>query len=192
MTRVSAALFFGLLLLAAIWILRAQLLTTDLPTHSAITQSDFAGTDFETSKGLPYTYESLLGHVTVAHVFFTSCPETCPVLVQRVKSVVTAFEPDQLKTFSLSVDPKRDTREALETYAAKRGLESAHWEFVCGPKESVGKFVLKAFKLGLGETPDLHSTHLVLIDKQAQIRGYYRSSEAEELERLKADIAKLL
>ena len=172
--------------------MRARLLTQDLPIHSVITEADFTNTDFKTSKDQPFKYESLQGHVTVAHVFFTSCPEVCPLLVQRVKSVVTNFPPAEVQTFSLSVDPKRDSLEALEAYAKKRELDSAHWVMVRGSKDSIGNFVLKSFKLGIGDSPDLHSTHLVLIDQQAQIRGYYRSSEAEELERLKADIAKLL
>jgi hypothetical protein len=38
----------------------------------------------------------------------------------------------------------------------------------------------------------LHSPRFVLIDQQAQIRGYYDSRDKEALQRLKTDVAALL
>jgi cytochrome oxidase Cu insertion factor (SCO1/SenC/PrrC family) len=38
----------------------------------------------------------------------------------------------------------------------------------------------------------MHSPRFVLIDKQAQIRGYYDSRDPQALQRLKADVATLI
>jgi hypothetical protein len=38
----------------------------------------------------------------------------------------------------------------------------------------------------------LHSPRFVLVDREAQIRGYYDSRDGEAIKRLKADVATLL
>ena len=65
-----------------------------------VTQADFAG---ET------------------HLFFfgfTHCPDICPTTLQQITDVLAALGPkaDQLKVAFVTVDPERDTPEALKTY----------------------------------------------------------------------------
>ena len=40
--------------------------------------------------------------------------------------------------------------------------------------------------------PIIHSVHLVLVDGEMRVRGYYDSNEPEALERLSGDIGRLL
>ena len=49
---------------------------------------------------------------------FTHCPDVCPTTLQQVSDVLKALGPkaDKLKVAFVTVDPERDTPEALKTY----------------------------------------------------------------------------
>ncbi len=51
---------------------------------------------------------------------FTHCPDVCPTTLQQISDVLRALGPkgDRLKVAFVSVDPERDTPEALKTYLA--------------------------------------------------------------------------
>jgi cytochrome oxidase Cu insertion factor (SCO1/SenC/PrrC family) len=60
------------------------------------------------------------------------------------------------------------------------------------------RLVQEGFRLTAAPAPDaaqsgviLHSPRFVLVDKDAQIRGYYDSRDREALQRLKKDVALL-
>jgi hypothetical protein len=52
-------------------------------------------------------------------------------------------------------------------------------------------FRLSAATAATGAGAILHSPRFVLIDRQAQIRGYYDSRDREALQRLRRDVAVL-
>jgi cytochrome oxidase Cu insertion factor (SCO1/SenC/PrrC family) len=69
-----------------------------------------------------------------------------------------------------------------------------------GQRDQVIKLIRDGFHLSVAALPDSadgngmipHSPRFVLIDQQAQIRGYYDSREMEGLARLRNDIETLL
>jgi protein SCO1/2 len=140
------------------------------------------------------------GKVWVADFFFASCPGVCLELSKRMSFLhhETRDLPD-VRFLSISTDEK-DTPEVLRAYA-ERQQASDRWAFVTGPKTEIFKLSVDGFKLALADAAGvdiaekfIHSTKLVLIDKQGWIRGYYDGigeNQAEEAKRLLADIKRL-
>ncbi len=79
---------------------------------------------------------------------------------------------------SVSVDPEHDTPAVLRDYAEKLHAQPQRWDFLTGSSPAIYDLSRNGFKLaiadGSGEmgTP-VHSTRLVLVDRQGEIRGYY-------------------
>ena len=138
----------------------------------------------------------LRGSVWIANFMFTSCPDVCPLLTTRMAGVRTQLAPvrDQVRFVSFSVDPEHDTPGVLKQYAKKHNVDQPDWSFVTGPIDQVKQVVVSGFKQTLEQTPSaagkaagiLHGSHFVLVDRNLDIRGFYRSDE-EGLLRLERD-----
>jgi protein SCO1 len=144
--------------------------------------------------GQSYGKKDLQGQVWVAAFMFTRCPTVCPRITQRMREVQSAAQKKQipLTLVSFSVDPEYDTPEILTRYAAAQSVDLANWRFLTGNYELIQKTAEQGFKLALEGKADAaaehygisHGSHLVLVDGQARIRGYYRSSDDGEMARL--------
>jgi protein SCO1 len=95
-------------------------------------------------------------------------------------------DPDAL-CVSITVDPDRDTPEVLRGYAAKYGASEDRWLYLRGPVKEVLALSYGGFRIGDAEDPLIHSQRFVLVDRRGRIRGYYRGTESEEVERLLSD-----
>jgi protein SCO1 len=104
-----------------------------------------------------------------------------------------------LQLVSFSVDPENDTPEVLAAYAKQYEADLGSWRFVTGDLEVVRKTSEQGFKLALDGkvTPGaehfglFHGSHLVLVDGRGIIRGYYRTSEDQQMAQLLEDAARL-
>ncbi len=100
---------------------------------------------------------------------------------------------------SFSVDPEHDTPAVLRDYATRFRADLSSWSFVTGDLAVVRQAAVEGFKLALEGTADaskehygiLHGSHLVLVDRDLVIRGYYRTDDEQELDRLLADAGAL-
>ena len=152
-------------------------------------------------QGRTFSEQSLDGEVWVAAFMFTRCPTICPELIRRMQHVQQRAKAQgvPLGFLSFSVDPENDTPEVLRRYIAKQGVEDHNWSFLTGDSAVIRATAEKGFKIGVEGTPRAgaehygitHGTHLVLLDKQRTIRGYYQSSEPARIEQLLADAARL-
>lgn len=168
----------------------------DLPALGGV--GAFSLTD---QAGRTVTPESLRGKVWAAAFMFTRCPTVCPRITRRMRELQLAAKQDQvpLELVSFSVDPEHDTPEVLRAYAEKYQADLGSWRFLTGDLEVIRKTSEQGFKLALDgkAKPDaehfglFHGSHLVLVDRAGQIRGYYRTSEDAEMTRLRADAAAL-
>ena len=140
--------------------------------------------------GRPFGTEQLRGKVWVADFIFTACPEACPLMTQRMGDVMRRARhlgPD-FHLVSMTVDPDRDTPERLAEYGARFGANPQKWSFLTGPMDVIQTAVVDGFKIGLdrhrapgaadaGGAPSfweiVHGEHLVLVDRQLRIRGYF-------------------
>jgi protein SCO1/2 len=154
----------------------------------------FALTD---QQGRAVTQADLRGRVWAAAFFFTRCPTVCPRITRRMRALQQAAAKDgiELELVSFSVDPENDTPDVLRSYAQQYGAELATWRFLTGDLEVVRRTSEQGFKLALdGKATQgaehfglFHGSHLVLVDGAGKIRGYYRTSEDEQMAQLLVD-----
>ena len=135
----------------------------------------------------------LKGKVWIADFIFTRCPGTCPRMSSRMASLQRDLRgEDGLRLVSISVDPEFDTQEVLAKYAAQYQAEERRWFFLTGDKTAIHHLAKSGFLVGGVDDVTLHTTRFVLIDRQGRVRGYYNSSDEEDLRKLGNDARALL
>jgi protein SCO1/2 len=153
--------------------------------------------------GRQVSLADLKGRIWIANFIYTSCPDTCPIQSAQMKEIQAEFNSEKdLRLVSITVDPKRDTPKVFTEYANRFGANAEKWLFLTGDQEAIYRFAQEGFRLGAAEIPGekrpasgathTHSPRFVLIDRGAQIRGYYTSTEPEAMARLRRDLKVLL
>lgn len=146
--------------------------------------------ELTSQQGRKFGRTALEGHVWVADFIFTHCEGPCPRMSSHMHALQGKTDGD-VKLVSFSVDPERDTPDALEQYGKQFGADDARWTFLTGDSNTLNMLDHDAFKLGeLGANMD-HSTRFVLVDKKGRIRGYYGIADGDPVARLARDAAQL-
>ena len=146
------------------------------------------------------TLDDLRGRPWVAAFVFTRCGGICPAMTARMKDLRT--DAPTLDLVSFSVDPEHDTPAVLQSYARQHGI-GERWWLLTGTTAALHSLARDGFRLAAaavppeeqqaqGDGPFLHSSRLVLVDREARIRGYYDSADADALAALRRDLARLL
>ncbi len=122
------------------------------------------------------TPDELRGKVWVADFIFTSCKSVCPVLSARMVQVQQAIQDPRLHFVSFSVDPERDTPDALRAFAKRWAPDEARWTLLATTQESLAALA-KGMKTFVEREPDpdatLHTSEMFLVDGKGQVRGLY-------------------
>jgi protein SCO1/2 len=141
----------------------------------------------------PVTLADLKGHVWVANFFFTSCPVQCPMMNTKLAQIHRAL-PDgaPAKLISITVDPDKDSPEVLAEYAKAFRAKDDRWRFLTGDKQAIIRLARDGFKLPATDDPNVHSLRLVLVDRDARIRGYFDSTDDKSIANLKNELKELL
>lgn len=145
--------------------------------------------------GAPFGPERLQGRVWLANFIFTRCPSICPEMTDRLVRLQKQLG-DSVDLVSVSVDPAYDTPERMRAFADLHRALSPRWHFLTSDGRSTEDTVSRGFKIALtrGSSDAMsitHGVHVVLVDAQGRIRGYYDSSDADALERLVTDARRL-
>ncbi len=151
--------------------------------------------DFELidTNNKPFTLGQLRGKVWIADFFFTTCSGICPIMSKNMATLHRSYVLEKdVRLVSFSVNPENDSPEVLAKYAQKLKADTKKWHFLTGSREAIQKVVVNSFKLGAVDEPIFHSSYFVLVDKKAQIRGYYDGTKNEDLQRLFKDTASLM
>lgn len=161
--------------------------------------------------GRKATLADLKGKVWVVLFFYTGCRDTCPLIVPQMGLLHLEYKTDpefrsDIRFVSITADPERDTPKVLAKFAERFSADPELWLFLTGDKAAIYRLALETFKVGIGEQENppevrqktgeekeiLHSSRLILVDRMAQIRGYYSGIDAEAMVRLRRDLKKLL
>ena len=106
--------------------------------------------------------------------------------------VQTALEGAGVRLVSFTVDPARDTAEALREYSGHFDAKPGVWFFLTGPQPALQHLSKDVFQLGDVDGSLDHSTRFALVDRKSQVRGYYLTSEPDAIPRLIDDARALL
>jgi len=132
--------------------------------------------------------QSLAGHVTLLDFIYTHCTDACPILSATFQDTQRKLAEDNLlgskvMLVSLSVDPQHDTPPVLAEYGQQFKADSSGWKMLTGDWDQVYD-VVTGFKVATrpprpaadAPAPDgtelTHTTAVVLIDPQLQVRAY--------------------
>ncbi len=138
-----------------------------------------------------FSSTTLQGKPYVINFFFSHCQAVCPTTNAAMARIARDTAVDAAQFLSISVDPERDTPEVLQTYADKFKANPRQWSFLTGPKQEVDR-MLNEFKLGASENIAEHTSRLVLVDKNSEVRGYYPGTEEDAIDSLQRDLQRLL
>lgn len=134
----------------------------------------------------PVRLADLRGQVWVADIIFTRCPGPCATMTRRMSELQAALPTNApVKLISLTTDPAHDTPRALAPYAERFGADSNRWHFLTGPKADLVKLAVDSLKLTALDKEEakrtspndlfIHSTILVVVDKQGRLRAVFES-----------------
>jgi protein SCO1/2 len=143
----------------------------------------------------------LQGKIWVADFFYTNCKDACPLQSAEMAKLQTEMgDGSDLALVSISVDPEHDVPNVLAKYAERFKADPGRWLFLTGEKKEIYRLAQEGFRLSAVPASDkereetdviLHSSRFVLVDGKGQIRGYYDSSDAAALKRLRRDLKTL-
>ncbi len=128
--------------------------------------------------------------ITIVNFFFTKCTSVCPQMNAQLAKVVDAYKGNRLvKFYSISVDPESDSPEVLAKYAASYKADAKKWNFLTGNEELIFKlakrdFLVDAMPDTISKGNIIHSPMFILVDPKKRIRGYYDSTNQEQVDKL--------
>ena len=117
---------------------------------------------------------ALQGRPQVMALFFSNCQHSCPFIVADMKGVEKAL-PKSVRSgvdFALvSIDPARDSEEALRAFRAKHELNPKHWRLLRGSPEAVHELAEKTgFNYYPGSTTQFaHSLLIFVLNNSGEI-----------------------
>lgn len=117
------------------------------------------------------------GKLTLVSMFYASCPDVCPLLIDTLKQIdrqLSAAERKQLRVLLVSLDPKRDTPAALQELAGTHRMDLSRWSVA---QTSVANVQKLAAVLGVQyrQLPDgnfNHSSIITLLDRDGRMIGH--------------------
>src|SRR5215471_9180899 len=153
--------------------------------------------------GQAVSLKDLRGHVWVADIIFTRCAGPCLKMSRQMRDLQEALPANsQARLVSLTTDPAFDTSKVLKTYAGRFSADLGRWMFLTGTQGQISNLATNSLKLVAmenkgepGQPPPepsslfIHSTILVLVDKQAQLRGVFQTvGEGIDPQQTKQDV----
>jgi len=134
--------------------------------------------DLTDHNGKPRHLEDFRGKAVVVFFGFTHCPDVCPTTLAEMSQVVKQLGPDgdRVQVLLVTVDPERDTREALAKYVT---AFDPRFLGMYGDLEATRR-VAKDFKVYFekrktGDSYSVdHSAQSYVIDPQGRLRLFVR------------------
>ena len=144
--------------------------------------------------GKPRRLEDFRGKAVVLFFGFTHCPDVCPTTLADIAQAVKSLGPDaeRVQVLMVSVDPERDTPEALAKYVTAfdprfLGLRGD----LPATKRAAGEFKIYFEKRKSGDSYTVdHSGQSYVIDPQGRLRLLVRHDRIAQ--DLAADLRALL
>jgi len=138
----AASLLLGLLVM--LWVLGG----VRGVTAPAAIGGPFQLTD---QSGTTVTEKSLQGKPTLIFFGFTHCPDVCPTALFEISEILRAMgkDADGVNAFFISVDPERDSKEAMKDYLSSF---DPHLKGLTGDPEAIAK-VLSAYRVYAKKVP---------------------------------------
>jgi protein SCO1 len=152
-----------------------------------ITGADYGRTlELTDHTGRPRRLEDFRGKALVLFFGFTHCPDICPTTLADLSQAIKQLGPDaqRVQVLFVTVDPERDTREALAKYVTAFDPRFLGLSGNAAATQKVAKeFKIYYERRKTGDTYSVdHSAQSYVIDPQGRLRLLVRA------ERIAADL----
>jgi protein SCO1/2 len=98
---------------------------------------------FHDTSRQPVTLAAFRGKPLIVNLVYTGCSQSCPVVVQTlydaVASAQSTFGEDAFAVATIGFDPRHDTPEQMQAYAASQGVGLANWHFLSGDQGTIAQ-----------------------------------------------------
>ncbi|WNS43242.1 SCO family protein [Paenibacillus sp. MMS20-IR301] len=129
------------------------------------------------------------GKVRLVYFFFTECPDVCPITTYMLSQTQDLLIKDgsfgkDVEFVSISFDPDKDTREAIQTFADKFHADYNGWYFLRGGQEEIRKLAAESFKIliyGNNKENFAHANLIGLVDRENKLRGLYDAGDTDNI-----------
>ncbi|MEC8511827.1 MAG: DUF420 domain-containing protein [Planctomycetota bacterium] len=142
---------------------------------------------FDDSRGGQLSKADLLGEPWIGVPFFLECTGPCPSITRDIRErLYPVLEGTGVKLVSFSLDPERDTPEALDAYARTLDVDRDRWLFVSAPEEgAMHDFVRTGLWVPVQRDPEAndaglaitHGTRMPVVDGSGVIAGLYELAD---------------
>ena len=113
----------------------------------------------QNGKPLRFYSDVLKDRVVLINFVFSNCQDACPMATQKLiqtRNMMVDSVRDDVWFISISVDPERDTPEAMKAFASKQRVDESRWLFLTGSKQNLD-FIVKRLGQHTQEV-EAHST----------------------------------
>lgn len=136
------------------------------------------------------------GKVVLLNFGYTSCPDICPMVLNRMAAVMNELEDERNKVQAMFItfDPKRDTIERLQQYLKYFGDDFVGFT---GSETQLAAVAKQYGVIAIAQKSDsavgtlyTHSDYIYLLDQQGRVRALFAKSDS--IDKMVDDIESLL
>lgn len=144
--------------------------------------------DFELTNDREETVRlsDLRGRVVLLTSFYASCSETCPLIVQQVKSVLDSLSASELADVSftaITMMPEKDTPDILSKVAGFYRMDAYSYEFLTGEPDTVNAVLDRlGFARRFNEETGMidHANLFLVLDRTGKIAFRFTLGEQQQ------------
>ena len=150
--------------------------------------------------GKSFTNQNVANKIYVAEFFYTTCTAICPRMNGNMKRVYEKFKTENdFLILSHTSNPETDSAAQLKKYAEDLGVNTEHWIFLTGRKDSLYSMARMSYMIddpanNLKNIDDqfIHSQLWALVDKEGKVKKIYDGLKEKEVNELIEDVSKML
>ncbi|GAE35410.1 SCO family protein [Halalkalibacter akibai] len=143
--------------------------------------------EFTNQEGSPFGTNQLQGQYWLTNLIFTHCPTVCPTMTPNMQRLQAAMQSENIDMsfVSFTVDPERDTVEALKSYGTNVGADLESWHFLTGyTVDEIADFAGESLKTPVQHIDDsddiVHTTSFFLIDPDGFVIRKYDGLQSNQ------------
>ncbi|RUS46162.1 SCO family protein [Cohnella sp. AR92] len=169
-------ILFGLCIILAVFLL----VNNNKDKNDTLTDkgaaADFTYNDID---GNPFTMSEQNGKVRLVYFFYSNCPDVCPPTTFMMSQVQNMLKDegkfgDKVEFVSITIDPERDTPEALKKFFDKFNADYNGWKILRGDEKETAELARK-YQLLVSKDEEGNFGHMnliVLVDKKGRMRDF--------------------
>jgi protein SCO1/2 len=122
--------------------------------------------------GEQFLHNSISGEVQVVSLFYTDCPNTCNLTIEKFKQLEKVLLSRNISAnfILMSLDPNNDTPSALKAYRIKHGLVNRNWHLLTSTEQQVGAVAKKlGYQFTRLDDHVFHRMKIFIVDSEDSI-----------------------